>query len=1002
MEYFAVYAPASEITDPECFVFASKEDAIKSLKANKDSRFKSFKNRSDALKFAKSGVNPNISRQESSSSILDSISILKSPPPSIEKQIPRNLEKSNYPAPKSQDLVKFRKEIEQNHVQKVFEMISTNPRYLVSSGDTPAILKEGPRYNALHVAAMNNHAKMAKLILQTVEQPQFIEMLHGFKNHPNIEIMCQNLLESYLNTPDKSRNETPLHFAAKNGAIDVIQVLLAYPLCKMKQNSEGLYPKDIVCERCKDASPELKKSIEELLNERFFVPVLRSIDGSIQPIIGEPFTTANMPKLNTDPLSPSLEIKAYAGPMSSEQAQSFKKRWKTPPRLIPSSNCGHNLSFSPKSHSISSPLHSPRVSKSMSEVISSTPKLKKKLCFEGVEDDDFESVYLSNFNKMNDKNGNHDFNVLNKHEEEEFQELYEDLWAEKKNQLNQEQEKALKSYRNPEPCIIETPLKHQNDSNSNHIRDNFNTSFESPGDSLLCNPPSSNLASGHITFLDESGSIYSSDNIQLSTSFKEKNIRLTDPNKGLEKIGRNLAQEYNVGWKEYWDFLESFLDIRSNQGLECFEKFLKVRDDKAKESKLNIKQQSSSPRRLNDSIGLSSICAGFYSLDLNDEIMERKENPKIPKNGLISPSLSRSPLMEMLSNMRQSSNDLPSLVNPYTCIEQSCRTFAKRVAGHLESESIQDQYSYEKTLLVEINKLNTSIDSYKRDSRFERINFQKVHSRYSYLLVCCLKKNNIDVKYLRNLVPLMSKVYALASTFTLPASRNLIKSHAMCISTFIRNYIERQEKIFDPENINTETDCVDAWNGPDIIECKCSFEMNFISNKQKISHRRDIRKRLYSGSNNAKKVDVWSMRNPSEDFDDENEEEETFLSCDSDLSSDEDEYFTPPQSPILQNPDSSDEEMNVFEESLEHFDDEIEYSLYINGDQPTKIDFDVLNAIGEDFIVDDTKYPYIHKWHRAMRNFDSLKIQNSQTRIQPQQSKPSHAAFRLFTPKLKI
>lgn len=159
--------------------------------------------------------------------------------------MPKSLEKSNFPAPKSQDLVKFRKEIEQNNVQKVYEIICTNPRYLVSSGDTPAILKEGPRYNALHVAAMNKHAKMAKLILQTIEQTNFIELLHGFKDDPNIEVMCQNLLESYLNTPDKSRNETPLHFAAKIGAIDVIQVLLAYPLCKMKKNSEGLYPKDV-------------------------------------------------------------------------------------------------------------------------------------------------------------------------------------------------------------------------------------------------------------------------------------------------------------------------------------------------------------------------------------------------------------------------------------------------------------------------------------------------------------------------------------------------------------------------------------------------------------------------------------------------------------------------------------------------------------------------------------------------------------------------------------
>ncbi|CRK89286.1 CLUMA_CG003045, isoform A [Clunio marinus] len=80
----------------------------------------------------------------------------KSPPPN---QPPiRNLEKSQFPSLKPQELMKFRKEIEANNVPKVYEMICTNPRYLVSAGDTPSSLREGPRYNALHVAAINKHA----------------------------------------------------------------------------------------------------------------------------------------------------------------------------------------------------------------------------------------------------------------------------------------------------------------------------------------------------------------------------------------------------------------------------------------------------------------------------------------------------------------------------------------------------------------------------------------------------------------------------------------------------------------------------------------------------------------------------------------------------------------------------------------------------------------------------------------------------------------------------
>lgn len=174
------------------------------------------------------------------------INLFLAPPPNSTPIPPLSMERSIFKAPKSQDLVRFRKEIEQNNTAKVFELICTNPRYLVSSGDTPSILKEGPRYNALHVAAMNKHAKMAKLILQTVEQSKFIAHLHGVADgDPVVDVMCQNLLESYLNTPDKSRNETPLHFAAKVGALDVIEVLISYPICKMKPNFEGMFPKDV-------------------------------------------------------------------------------------------------------------------------------------------------------------------------------------------------------------------------------------------------------------------------------------------------------------------------------------------------------------------------------------------------------------------------------------------------------------------------------------------------------------------------------------------------------------------------------------------------------------------------------------------------------------------------------------------------------------------------------------------------------------------------------------
>lgn len=48
---------------------------------------------------------------------------------------------SSFKAPKSQELVAFRKLIESGDLDAVKKTVWDNPRYLISSGDTPAILQ---------------------------------------------------------------------------------------------------------------------------------------------------------------------------------------------------------------------------------------------------------------------------------------------------------------------------------------------------------------------------------------------------------------------------------------------------------------------------------------------------------------------------------------------------------------------------------------------------------------------------------------------------------------------------------------------------------------------------------------------------------------------------------------------------------------------------------------------------------------------------------------------
>lgn len=212
-------------------VFTNRDDALKLLKSHKDARFKAFQSKLEAEEFSLYGtlaLNINITGLKSPSSL----------PIAAEKSLHRTL--------KPQELVAFRKEIEQNNLSNVYRMVMENPRYLVTAANTPTILKEGTRYNPLHVAIISKHLNMCKLILQTIEKPQFIELCNGpSQDTQSTQEASMILLESYLNMPDKPRSETPLHFAAKLGLKDIIELLISYPICKSKPNSEGMLPKDV-------------------------------------------------------------------------------------------------------------------------------------------------------------------------------------------------------------------------------------------------------------------------------------------------------------------------------------------------------------------------------------------------------------------------------------------------------------------------------------------------------------------------------------------------------------------------------------------------------------------------------------------------------------------------------------------------------------------------------------------------------------------------------------
>jgi hypothetical protein len=50
--------------------------------------------------------------------------------------------------------------------------------------------------------------------------------------------------------------------------------------------------------------------------------------------------------------------------------------------------------------------------------------------------------------------------------------------------------------------------------------------------------------------------------------------RLKDPEKGLEKEGRSLAHRYSSSIIEYWNFLGTYCDLTSENGLTQLDEYL--------------------------------------------------------------------------------------------------------------------------------------------------------------------------------------------------------------------------------------------------------------------------------------------------------------------------------------------------------------------------------------------------------------------------------------------
>ncbi|XP_043830635.1 ankyrin repeat and LEM domain-containing protein 2 [Dromiciops gliroides] len=325
-------------------VYEDKKEALQAVKMIKGSRFKAFSNREDAEKFAKGICDyfPSPTKTSFPPSPVKTVPFFNQDGLCSPESESVNKERANsFKSPRTQDLTsRLRTAVEKGDEAAFSELIWNNPRYLIGSGDNPTVVQEGCRYNVMHVATKENQARMCQLILDTLENPEFMRLMYPDDDEVMLQERIRYIVDLYLNTPDRMGNDTPLHFACKFGNADVVNVLASHPgVIKNPRNRHLQTPEDVICERSKNKSAELKERIREYLKGHYYVPLLRAEDNS-SPVIGDIWTPdqadgrphTSIPRFANSPKDPVLSVRAFAGPLSPSKAEDFRRLWKTPPR----------------------------------------------------------------------------------------------------------------------------------------------------------------------------------------------------------------------------------------------------------------------------------------------------------------------------------------------------------------------------------------------------------------------------------------------------------------------------------------------------------------------------------------------------------------------------------------------------------------------------------------------------------------------------------------------
>lgn len=368
------------------------------------------------------------------------------------------------------------------------------------------------------------------------------------------------------------------------------------------------------------------------------------------------------------------------------------------------------------------------------------------------------------------------------------------------------------------------------------------------------------------------------DSIFDSPAYKERNLKLADVDKGLEVIGRGLAKDQNVGWKEHWDFLNDFLDIASAEGLEKFEKYLCTKEEQKKPLKFMAASKRISLAEIHEMSPLSSICRDLSKINYSriwSKLIHGEDGGQRNDAAAAAP---------------------PSACNAYQCVEKSCQVFAKRLLKQIGQQS-RNIAQINDALTCELNRLKSLVCSYKEDTRFFAVDFRSAHSRFAHLIVWFLKEDSsvIDTEVvnefrtslqhildskLKNSVADNAKASQQGNSQLLCLLRFLLQRlrekgmqnlDIPFIRTLRHNHVPsslHSEYMIAPETLTTEQDCADVWSTE--TKCQCEWTLEQGGNKQiRAMKRRQENNKIDQIINDIIDVSAYRDTKESDDEDDE-------------------------------------------------------------------------------------------------------------------------------------